>query len=393
MSQMSKALIGLMSTALVFSAAITGTARAEEAGGNAAVLNQLLNTPAANAWSAWGAKAALKKDSTVTGGAAMRIEIAAKPANPWEAAAAIPISKPVSKGDVVLVSFWARAVTPAPGGTTATLSSIAVQQSKAPYTSLFNEAAEVTGTWAMYYASGVAGEDYGAGQLNVSVQLGAAQQTVDLGPAFVLNLGPHYDVSKLPHNKKAAPAPAAAPAAAVATPAMRIDAALTSLRAKLPRAGTLISDPTHLAFAYGTDQTSQNIAASDVPGGAAIRTILSKAGANPWDDGISFPLNGAVKQGDTIVMAAYLRSNDGAGTISTMGIALNHAPWSQIIAKPVTVPAGGWHLITVSDSATATASASELMAMMQTGAAKQSLDVGPIFVLNLGAGVTPPQLP
>ncbi|MGB8600884.1 MAG: hypothetical protein WCD42_01675, partial [Rhizomicrobium sp.] len=211
---MSKFLISLMSAALLSGAALSGPAWAEDAGAGSAVLNQLLNTPAANAWSAWGAKAALKKDSTVTGGAAMRVEVAAKPAHLWDAAAATPIKKPIQKGDVILVSFWARAVTPAPGGTTATLGSIAVQQAKEPYTNLFNEAAEVTDTWAMYYASGVAGEDYGAGQLNVSVLLGADQQTVDLGPAFVLDLGPHYDVSKLPHNKKAAPpAPAAAPAA------------------------------------------------------------------------------------------------------------------------------------------------------------------------------------
>lgn len=392
MSQMSKALIGLMSTALVVSAVIAGSAQAENAGGDAAVLNQLLNTPAANAWSSWGTKAILKRDSTVTGGAAMHIEIATKPANPWEAAAALPINKPVNKDDVIMVSFWARAATPAPGGSTATLSSIAVQLAKAPYTSLFNESADVGGTWAMYYASGVAGQDYGAGQLNVSVLLGAAQQTVDLGPAFVLNLGPRYDVSKLPHNKKVTAAP---PIATAATPDnhVSINAALTSLRAKLPKAGTLISDPTHLAFAFGADQTSQNVTASDVPGGAATRTILSKAGANPWDDGVSQPLNGAVKQGDTILMAAYLRSNDGIGTIASMGVALNHAPWSQIIAKPVTVPTGGWHLITVSGSATTNASASELMAMMQTGAAKQSLDVGPVFVLNLGQGITPAQLP
>ncbi|MGB8602360.1 MAG: hypothetical protein WCD42_09210, partial [Rhizomicrobium sp.] len=172
-----------------------------------------------------------------------------------------------------------------------------------------------------------------------------------------------------------------------------VEAALTSLRAKLPKAGTLISDPTRLAFSFGPDQTNQSIAAPEVPGGAALRTILSKAGTNPWDDGISQALNGAVKQGDTIVMAAYLRSNGGPGSIAMMGVALNHAPWSQIIAKPVTVPAAGWHLITVSGTATTNAGATEMMAMMQTGAAKQSLDIGPIFVLNLGAGVTPPQLP
>ncbi len=41
----------------------------------------------------------------------------------------------------------------------------------------------------MHELRGRATRDYAAGELNVSIHLATAKQTVDIGPVFVLNMG------------------------------------------------------------------------------------------------------------------------------------------------------------------------------------------------------------
>jgi hypothetical protein len=44
--------------------------------------------------------------------------------------------------------------------------------------------------WKMVEIKGKANRDYPGGTLNVSVHLATAKQVVDLGPVFVLDMGP-----------------------------------------------------------------------------------------------------------------------------------------------------------------------------------------------------------
>jgi hypothetical protein len=75
-----------------------------------------------------------------------------------------------------------------------------VQESTPPYGALAEDAATVGSTWTMIYASGVATKDYAPGAANLAVHLAGADQTVELGPALLLNFGQNYDASKLPRN-------------------------------------------------------------------------------------------------------------------------------------------------------------------------------------------------
>jgi hypothetical protein len=354
------------------------------------VLKNMINSPTADSWSGYGATFALVKDDSVQTGKAMRFTVAKKGTNPWDAAAWDPIVKPVSKGDVILVAYWARVDVPPSGSETANLSSVSVGLNKAPYTSFGNEPATITRKWAMYYASGVADADYKPGQLNVSVQLASDAQVIDLGPIFVLDFGPNYDSTKLPHNKLATATPTTA---AVATPDTRFAEALAKLRAQLPLKGTLISDPGMAPNLYGSEQTGQAIDDPTVPGGKALRATIAKAAAHPWDDGASVALTGDVKKGDTVFLAAYLRANGASGQIPEIGVHMAASPWTAIATASANLPGNQWQLVYASGVATADYPASAINAGLQLGQSQQTVDIGPIFVLNLGANVAVDGLP
>ena len=99
--------------------------------------------------------------------------------------------RPVHSGDSLILAFWAR-LEPTPGGpATASLPYNSVQISTAPYTTVFNGPATVTPTWQMVEIHGRAAQDYASGALTISLQLATGHQTIDIGPVFLLDMGPN----------------------------------------------------------------------------------------------------------------------------------------------------------------------------------------------------------
>lgn len=161
------------------------------------IIGKAINHPAADQWGVYGTgeKHQMVKDTGVNGGAAFQVTSAGASLNPWDIQAGVTTSKAVKKGDVVLLAFWARAVTPEAVKIPAVL-----QQTSAPYSKVGAENLTITPDWKLYYVSGPADQDYAAGTLGASVQLATAAQTVALGPVFLLNYGPGYNPKYLPHN-------------------------------------------------------------------------------------------------------------------------------------------------------------------------------------------------
>src|SRR5438874_2811600 len=92
-----------------------------------------INDPAPSGLSVYGASGTLVDDAKVAGGKAMRVEVAAKGANPWDAGVASPIKTPVKAGDALILKFWAR-LQSGESGPTATLPWNAVSLSSTPWT-------------------------------------------------------------------------------------------------------------------------------------------------------------------------------------------------------------------------------------------------------------------
>ena len=131
----------------------------------------------------------VRRDEGVQGGRALRVPVPGRGENPWTVAVAVPITRAVQAGDNLVLAFWARLERGDDGATTTVLPYNAVQMAGAPYTALFNGPVTIGPEWQIHEIRGRADRSYGAGELNVSLHLATAKQTVDIGPVFVLNMG------------------------------------------------------------------------------------------------------------------------------------------------------------------------------------------------------------
>lgn len=379
---------------------VAGTALAAD--DDSDLVNKLINEPSVTAWSVGGVNNPPKPfdDAGVQGGRAIRVAVSGKGANVWDVAARMPIKKPIAKGDTVLLAFWARAEVPAEGQKTAILPGIRLEQTSAPYGAFAQDSTQVDGTWTMVYASGIADQDYAKGTLEVAVHLAAARQTVDLGPALVFDFGQNYDQSKLPHNALAAAAPMAAPAAPTFSPeqAGAKFADVAKLRARLPVPGRLMNDPSpSVLTSYGPNQTSQLVAAPDVPGGQALRVDVTSGGGETYAVGSSSQLAGDIHKGDVVFFAFYARAaatSDGQpGVIAAMNVQQNMPPWTVLAGTSAQAPLNSWRLFYGSGVAPSDIPSGGAVLSGQIGGRKQTIDFGPAFVFDLGPEVNVQALP
>lgn len=194
-----------MKKALITAAvvAVCATTLAGAASAQDDILKHRIDDPQKDHWSTVGAdqKTTVAKSQGVPGDLAYRVKVNAAGADPWSTAAVYSVAGAVKKGDVVLFAFWARAEKPPQGAETADVN-VRVQQNAAPYTGVAEAyGLKVGPEWKMYYVSAKSPVDVGPGQGSAQVHLGKAKQTVDLGPALVLDLGPDYPMAKLPKNE------------------------------------------------------------------------------------------------------------------------------------------------------------------------------------------------
>ncbi|MEO0576157.1 MAG: glycoside hydrolase family 5 protein [Pseudomonadota bacterium] len=166
-----------------------------------------------------------------------------------------------------------------------------------------------------------------------------------------------------------------------------LEDAFNHLRRYVGHDGELMMSPfpdqlTH----YGAIKVKQRKDTS-VPGAAAMQAKVTRVGANPWDAGLSGPLAVSIKQGDTLVMAYWARVTKGEGVITNAGLQMNAEPYTPLgPLQPATLSAE-WQRFTVTAVADRDYAASEVGYTMQLAGAKQTLQFGPVFVMNLGQGI------
>jgi len=139
------------------------------------------------------------KDPDVPGGVFVRVDVSAKGAHPWDVGGSYQILKPIKAGDVLFFAIYARAPN-LKNGETASLPQMGVGQNGDPYAPIAIEDKQITNQWNVYYVSGKATKAWHRDEAHVALQLAADKQVIDLGPVFVLDLGPDYDINTLPHN-------------------------------------------------------------------------------------------------------------------------------------------------------------------------------------------------
>ena len=125
-----------------------------------------------------------------------------------------------------------------------------------------------------------------------------------------------------------------------------------------------------------------------VQGGKALRIIVPAKGKNNWDTFASSPIRKPVKAGDNLVLAfwARLEKGEGGATSSTLpfaGVQVSSPPYPSLFTETVQV-GPEWKLHEVKGTADKDYAAGSLGVSIHLANAKQTIDLGPIFVLDMG---------
>jgi hypothetical protein len=218
--------------------------------------------------------------------------------------------------------------------------------------------------WKLYEVRGTADKDYAAGTLNAGIQVANANQTIEFGPMYVA--------------KDASGQSASAPAAA-ATPST-----LATL------------DPDTIASKIANDPGAPQVNGAKVRlvddakvmGGKALRVMVPGKGKNAWDISVGSPLKKPVKAGDTLLLVfpARLEKGENGASSTTLpwnAVSLTSPPWSGVIGGPADI-GPEWKTVEIKGKADKDYAAGSLSVGIQLATSKQTVDLGPIVVLDLG---------
>jgi endo-1,4-beta-xylanase len=161
---------------------------------------QLINNPSVDSWSVYGpaAEKGWINTSSQIGGKALSVKIMQAGEQAWSVGAQAPILAAIRKGDTLLLAYQVRASSADNEAQSGLISANRIERKTPPYTGLVEGGAQISDEWTMVYAAGVAGQSFAAGETQVSLHLASTRQTLELGNAYVFNLGPDIDLTKLP---------------------------------------------------------------------------------------------------------------------------------------------------------------------------------------------------
>jgi hypothetical protein len=125
-----------------------------------------------------------------------------------------------------------------------------------------------------------------------------------------------------------------------------------------------------------------------VQGGKALRIQVPGKSERTWEVSVNDEINKPVKAGDQLVMAFWARLVEGENGATTAelpynAVQLSKDPYTTVINGPATI-GPEWKLHEVKGRADKDYAAGELNATLHLATGKQTIDLGPMFVLNLG---------
>lgn len=163
------------------------------------IFEKAVNRPGIG-WQLYGDNQTAKQVAAddVPGKAAVRVQVSKAAAHPWDVGATYPTMKPIAAGDTLLVMVYLRAPNAKDAGETSI--PIGASEADAPYTPFADETVRVGPAWKRYFASGIAPKAFAAGKARIALQLGGAKQMIEVGPAFLFDLGAGVNRATLPHN-------------------------------------------------------------------------------------------------------------------------------------------------------------------------------------------------
>jgi len=125
-----------------------------------------------------------------------------------------------------------------------------------------------------------------------------------------------------------------------------------------------------------------------VQGGQALRVPVPGRAEQTWAISVAVPITQPVHRGDNLVLAFWARLESGEnGATSTIlpynAVQMSAAPYTALFTGPATID-GEWKLHELRGRADRDYPAGALNVSMHLATARQTVDIGPVFVLNLG---------
>lgn len=178
-------MIRVLSAALVL--AVAPPATAQDAA--AQMAERLRNNPVVEALVPYGLNLPprVRGDKTVQFGKALRVPLDGHP-DFWRVGVITPTTKPVKKGERIVIAFWARAEK-TENGAPGIIRRVQLEAIKPAIRTIFEKAFDIGPEWKMYQIAGIADQDYPAGAINAALHLDGAKQVLDIGPIYILDYG------------------------------------------------------------------------------------------------------------------------------------------------------------------------------------------------------------
>jgi len=132
-----------------------------------------------------------------------------------------------------------------------------------------------------------------------------------------------------------------------------------------------------------------------VVGGNGVRVqVTSPTPDKPWDSAAGQAVNGKIAKGDIVTIAFWAKAepvDGGPATANISSVRVQQAaePWGGIVEGKVAVTSGDWQIYTVSGRASMDADKGGAGVALHLGSAKQTVVLGPLFVLDFGPNYDP----
>lgn len=156
-----------------------------------------------------------------------------------------------------------------------------------------------------------------------------------------------------------------------------------------------INKPSVAWNVYGPGQTNAPVKDKAVVGGNGVRVLVtSPTPDKPWDASAGQAVNGKITKGDVITIAFWAKAepvDGGPATANISSVRVQQAaePWGGIVEGKVAVTSGDWQIYTVSGRASMDADKGVAGVALHLGSAKQTVVLGPLFVLDFGPNYDP----
>jgi hypothetical protein len=151
----------------------------------------------------------------------------------------------------------------------------------------------------------------------------------------------------------------------------------------------IISVPVPTAYRVDGVQSGARVRSdSSVQGGRALRVPVPGRSDQAWSVSVAVPITQAVHAGDQLILAFWARLEQGENGATSASLPYNAvqlaaAPYTALFTGPATVgPA--WEMHEVRGRADRDYAAGDLNVSLHLATGRQTVDIGPVFVLNMG---------